>query len=193
MPFRTTFQFRIGPIEILIFVVPLLIATSIALVVTRKQKENRENKEYGNALYEKLISKKENNESPTKNHQEEKELQPMSHSETRMSYIPNSVLDNPPILIKPELSKMPSEKQGLFVDEYRRKQKNTGIAYLLWFIIGLHYIYLNKLGWQFFYWITAGGFLIWAFIDLFRIPGMVRDYNKDVVVDVLRDIKILSS
>ena len=111
---------------------------------------------------------------------------------THMSYLPNSISDSLPTMVKVELIKMPPEKQALFVEEYRRKKKSTGVAYLLWFIIGLHYIYLGKLGWQLFYWVTLGGLLIWCFIDLFRMPGMVRDYNKDIAMDVFRDLKVVS-
>jgi hypothetical protein len=32
----------------------------------------------------------------------------------------------------------------------------------------------------------------WCFIDLFRMPGMVRDYNKDIAMDVFRDLKVVS-
>lgn len=111
---------------------------------------------------------------------------------SNIPYIPDSVFDKLPSMVKAEIVKLPADKQGLFVDEFRRKSKNLGIAYLLWFIIGLHYIYLGKFGWQFFYWVTAGGLLIWAFIDIFRMPGMVNDYNKDVAMDVFRDLKIFT-
>lgn len=117
----------------------------------------------------------------------------MAETKENVSYIPNSVFDKLPAMVKVELVKMHATKQSLFVEEFRRKSKSVGLAYLLWFIIGLHYIYLGKLGWQLFYWITAGGLLIWTIIDLFRIPGMVNGYNKDVAMDVFRDLKIISS
>jgi TM2 domain-containing membrane protein YozV len=114
-----------------------------------------------------------------------------SHNST--SYLPHSISDKLPSMVKVELIKMSAERQSLFVEEYRRKKKNTGVAYLLWFVIGLHYVYLGKVGWQFFYWLTIGGVLIWAFIDIFRIPGMVKNYNKDVAIDVFRDLKMSSA
>lgn len=107
-------------------------------------------------------------------------------------YIPGSIWDKLPGLVKSEVANMSPEKQGLFLEEYRRKDRSVGVAYLLWFIIGLHYIYLGRLGWQIFYWVTLGGLLIWTLIDLFRIPGMVRERNRDIAVDVLRDLKIIS-
>jgi hypothetical protein len=41
--------------------------------------------------------------------------------------------------------------------------------------------------------VTLFGLGIWAFIDLFRIPGMVRNYNKDIAMDVFRDLKMITS
>lgn len=55
--------------------------------------------------------------------------------------------------------------------------KNTTVAYLLWFFLGMHYLYLRRPGIQLIYWLTAGGLFIWAFIDLFRIPAMIDSYN----------------
>ena len=110
-----------------------------------------------------------------------------------VSYIPTSIFGKLPTIVKTEVVKMSPDKQEMFVEEFRRKSKSVGLAYFLWFIIGFHYIYLGKLGWQLLYWFTAGGFLIWIFIDLFRIPGMVRGCNKDIAIDVLRDIKVIST
>ncbi len=64
------------------------------------------------------------------------------------------------------------------------KMKSSGIAYLLWFFLGIHYIYLGKWGWQFLYWITAGGLGFWAFFDLFTIPGKVDRYNRRLSVQI---------
>jgi energy-converting hydrogenase Eha subunit G len=96
-----------------------------------------------------------------------------------------------PSMVKAEIAKMPPDKQEHLVEEFRRKSKSMGITYVLW-LFGFHYAYLGKLGWLLLYWLTFGGLLIWTIIDLFRIPGMVGTYNKDVAVDVLRDLKIIT-
>jgi TM2 domain-containing membrane protein YozV len=64
--------------------------------------------------------------------------------------------------------------------------KSTAVTYLLWFFFGLHYIYLGKIGTQFLYWITLGGLGVWAFADLFRIPGMVERKNNEIFISVQR-------
>lgn len=58
--------------------------------------------------------------------------------------------------------------------------KSTGVAYLLWFFFGIHYAYLGKWGIQILYWVTCGGAGIWAFIDLFLIPGKVEKFNSQI-------------
>ncbi|MGC4129777.1 MAG: TM2 domain-containing protein [Bergeyella sp.] len=107
-------------------------------------------------------------------------------------YIPASIADSVPSMVKNELKKLSAQKQDEFVEEYRRKQKSVGIAYLCWLIFGLHYGYVGKWGLQVVYWLTAGGFLIWALVDLFRIPGMIGNHNKDAATDVMRNLKAIS-
>lgn len=60
------------------------------------------------------------------------------------------------------------------------KMKSTGIAYVCWFILGIHYAYLGKWGWQILYWITIGGFGVWAIVDLFLMPSKVDNYNRNI-------------
>ncbi|PXY41451.1 TM2 domain-containing protein [Flavobacterium cheongpyeongense] len=55
--------------------------------------------------------------------------------------------------------------------------KSSGTTYLLWFFFGFHYAYLGKWGLQILYWITFGGFFIWAIIDLFTLSGRIANHN----------------
>lgn len=64
------------------------------------------------------------------------------------------------------------------------KMKSTGTAYLCWFLIGCHYAYLGKWGWQILYWLTAGGLGIWAILDLFLIPSKVNKYNYKIAQQI---------
>lgn len=107
--------------------------------------------------------------------------------------VPNKVFKNLPTLVKDEVLKLSPTKQEQFVEEYKRRAKSENTGHILWFFLGWHYIYLRKWGLQFLYWFTLGGFLIWVIVDFFRVPGMVRDYNKDVALSVLKDIKAVSS
>lgn len=60
--------------------------------------------------------------------------------------------------------------------------KSTGIAYLLWLIggfgiLGLHRFYTGNVVSGLIWFFTGGVAGIGAFIDLFLIPGLVRDAN----------------
>lgn len=81
--------------------------------------------------------------------------------------------------------------------------KNTGIAYVLWFflgLIGIHKFYVGKNGMGITYlllfiigWATTFIFIGWAFlivlgillfIDLFTLPSQVRIANDKAAVDI---------
>ena len=93
-------------------------------------------------------------------------------------------------MVRNEVSSLAPERQEEFVEEYRRKAKSGGMALFLWFL-GLHYAYVGKWGLFLLFLFTMGGFFIWWFIDIFRVVGMVRNHNKDVAVDVLRNMKTI--
>ena len=112
------------------------------------------------------------------------------------NYLPRSVSDNLPAMVRNELVTMPANKQEEFLEEYQRKAKSIGTAYLLWFLLGWHYAYLRKWGIQVLYWLTLLAYglgLIWWLIDLFRVSGMTKNYNKDVSIEVLRNLRGVSN
>ena len=81
--------------------------------------------------------------------------------------------------------------QNLYESQYKRHKKSTFTAYVLWFFLGFHYLYLGKWGTQLIYWVTLGGLGIWILIDIFRIPGMVKGYNEDQSVNAMIKAKAL--
>lgn len=108
-------------------------------------------------------------------------------------YLPSSVVKNLPAMVKNELARMTAQKQEEFLEEFKRKSKSIGLAYLFLLIIfAAHYAYLKKWGIQILFWITGGGMLIWWLIDIFRLAGLVRNYNKDIATDVMRNLKAIS-
>ncbi len=107
--------------------------------------------------------------------------------------VSNSIIKSLPAMVKDELSKMSANKQEQFVEEFKRKKKSLGVAYLLMFIIGGHYAYLGKIGMTILFLLTGGGLLVWFFIDLFRLPGMVKNHNKDMAMEVMRNLKTISN
>ena len=107
--------------------------------------------------------------------------------------VEESIMRQLPVAVQAALFKMADYEQSMFVEEYKRRKKSIGFAYFLWVVLGLNYGYLHKWGLQFCFWITLGGVLIWWLVSLFMIPKMVKDYNRDIAVDVMRSQKILTN
>jgi len=61
--------------------------------------------------------------------------------------------------------------------------KKTSTAHILW-IVGLHYLYLGKGGLQILYWITFGGFGVWAIVDIFTMSSKVDNVNNPIFQDL---------
>jgi hypothetical protein len=77
------------------------------------------------------------------------------------------------------------EDRMVFEHVYALRSKGVGATYLAW-MVGSHYVYLGRRNVQFAYWCTAGGLLLWALADLFRIPGMVNEVNTTVALNALK-------
>ena len=105
--------------------------------------------------------------------------------------IESSIFRSLPVAVQASLTNSSDSEQEMFVEEYKRRKKSIGVAYLLWILFGLHFGYLHKWGLQILFWITFGGVFIWWIINLFAIPSMVKNYNKDIAIDVLRSQKII--
>lgn len=111
----------------------------------------------------------------------------MSDLNTIKSQIPEAVYN--------KVAGMEPVAQAGFVDEFNRQRKSVGTAFVFWILgslLGLHYLYFKKpLLWILFIF-TMGGFMIWWLIDAFRISGIVKNHNKTVALNVLRDIQVLA-
>ena len=106
--------------------------------------------------------------------------------------IEESILRNLPTSVQASLANSTDFEQSMFVEEYKRRKKSIGMAYFCWLALGLHFGYLHKWGVQFCFWITIGGAFLWWLVSLFTIPSMVKDYNRDVAVEVMRSQKIIA-
>lgn len=108
--------------------------------------------------------------------------------------IESSIADILPSMVKETLSKMSESKQQQFVEEYKRKKVNGSGLFFLLLCLGMPYGYLGKWGLQFAYWFTliiAIGFF-WALYLLFALPGIVRDVNRDIATQIVRDLKVMA-
>lgn len=105
--------------------------------------------------------------------------------------LPPSLTRELPYAVTAQLADLPQEAQREFFEEYNRNARTTSIGYILHLLVfGTHYAYLNQWLLQFLYWFTAGGFGIWWFIDLFRIPSMIEAHNNKVADQTLRHVLV---
>lgn len=94
-----------------------------------------------------------------------------------------------PATVQHTLVNMPAAAQTAFFAEFDRKRRKVSVGYFAW-IIGFHYLYARKVGVQFLFWFTGGGMLIWWFVDLFRIPSIMRSANEQAAREALATLGI---
>ena len=94
-----------------------------------------------------------------------------------------------PFAVQAQLAELPQAAQRDFVIEYQRRKKDVPMAYLS-HMLTLSEGYLDNWTLQIFFWLSfsVGIAPFWWLINLFRIPGKVRRYNKNMAAKVLRYI-----
>ena len=107
-----------------------------------------------------------------------------------MNHLPASLRKQVPDAVLRKLEDMDESTQLGFIEEFSRNKKSVMIAFLL-VGAGLHYAYLGRVWLTLLFLFTMGGFGIWWLIDIFRVFAMVRDRNRSVAIQVLRDIQVL--
>ena len=99
-----------------------------------------------------------------------------------------AILGDLPLVVRHEITQLPEAQQQLSIGEYSKKRRKLILAYLFWVIFS-HYAYLNNWKLTLLMLGTLGGLAVWWLIDIFRVPRMVRNYNRDTAVAVLRPIR----
>ena len=91
-----------------------------------------------------------------------------------------SVANSLPLMVKEPLSKMPVERQSVFVEEFKKKQKSKGVMIALAIFFPIQLFLLGKTGLGIVYWLTGGGMGFWWLIEIFLTSKRVDEYNGDV-------------
>lgn len=85
-----------------------------------------------------------------------------------------------------------TEKELLILrQEVDIRKKSAAATWLLWVFLGLfgaHRFYLGYIGTGIAMLFTLGGLIIWALVDAFLIPGMLRNNQLTVQKQVLEEI-----
>lgn len=70
--------------------------------------------------------------------------------------------------------------------EYENKKKSKGIAYAMWFFLGVlggHRFYVGDVGMGIAMLLTLGGLGVWALIDVFLIGARVEQLNRKIYAE----------
>ncbi len=101
-------------------------------------------------------------------------------------------IESLPPSIQHVVLKMDDDAQLAFFNEYESKKKTKSTGWLMFFV-GWHYLYVGKVGLQFAYWLTFGGFLFWALADLFRMPSIIRAANEQIARDAIKTLGVAAT
>lgn len=101
------------------------------------------------------------------------------------------VADSLPLSVKQTLAQMPDTTQSVFEEEYKHKMKSPATMQLLAIFFPIHHFLLGKIGIGMLFWLTAGGFFIWWFIEIFTVRGQTRNYNEDIARKLVLDMKVM--
>ena len=102
--------------------------------------------------------------------------------------IPPRITDQLPAMVRNELHALEAGDQEAFLEDYQRKTKSIILAYLFLFLFGVHYAYVGKWGLQVLFWFTFAGFGFWLLVDLFRMPSIIKNYNRETAITVMRNL-----
>jgi len=64
--------------------------------------------------------------------------------------------------------------------------KTVSNAYLFFFAFGSHHAYMGKWFKQILFWVTLGGFGLWALIDLISLGAKVKQHNIEEELKTIR-------
>ena len=88
------------------------------------------------------------------------------------------------------VAQMEPGAQAAFFNEYERYKKRIVVAYLLLWLCGAHYFYLRQPLLNAAYWFTGAGAWLWYWIDVFRMPSLVRTANEQSARQALQTLHV---
>lgn len=101
-----------------------------------------------------------------------------------------------PIVVKAELQRHDDAFRKVFAEEFGKKRRTKFHAYgHLLLVACSHRWYLGKPWMTVLQWLCILSFgigFIWVFIDLFLLPGMIRERNSEIAKTILAEQKIIS-
>lgn len=99
-------------------------------------------------------------------------------------------IDRLPPTVRHAVAQLDRTSQAALFNEYEQKKRKLSVAYVAWLLLGWHYLYVRKVGVQFAFWLTLGGFWFWWIVDLFRMPSIVRSCNDQIAREALQTLGV---
>ena len=67
---------------------------------------------------------------------------------------------------------------------YNNRKANSSTIWILFLFLGWSYGSLDKAGLQVLFYLTFGGFGIWAFVRLFTLNASIKTYNRQLATKI---------
>lgn len=77
-----------------------------------------------------------------------------------------------------------SEKNTEKLLIYNSRKQSSGTIWLLFLFLGWSYGSLGSIAKQIFYYLTFGGFGLWAIYRLITLNGAIKKYNKKIAIEI---------
>ena len=74
-------------------------------------------------------------------------------------------------------------------DAYNAQKADKGTIWILFLLLGWSYGSMDQMGKQIFYYLTIGGFGLWALYRLFTLNKAIKEYNRSIAVKCGMDTK----
>lgn len=101
------------------------------------------------------------------------------------------LLKQVPDNLKSKLDEMDEDSRIMFFSRFKSNMKSQNVTFVM-SLLGLHYLYLGRIGMFFIFLFTFGGFGVWAFIDFFRSRGLSKAVNQDIAMDSYLKVKSIN-
>ena len=92
-------------------------------------------------------------------------------------------------VVQSAVSRMTEEQILSFESAYKRKKANMVVFLLLAIFFPIQLFFLGKVAQGILFLVTAGGVGIWWILEIFLTPVRVKNYNNDVAVNLVAQVK----
>lgn len=91
------------------------------------------------------------------------------------------------------INALPVEQKQYVLNAYPHKEKQLYLAYIFWFLLGVHHFYLGHPWKNIVFWLSCFIFVgfFWWLWDGFTMKGKVDDYNRELLLRLIAEAQQL--